>query len=76
MQLISSMFAMVLVVLFASIQAETEFKKFWICEAGDPKLLGEYLTDEDNTRDGAQVFSNQNDLSIFRNNGIWYIGEL
>lgn len=49
-------------------------KKFWVCEAGDPKFLGEYITEEENAREGAQVWTNKHDMSIFRNSGVWYMG--
>ena len=48
---------------------------FFICEAGDERILGEYVQGSE-TRDGANVYSNANDLSIFRNNDFWYIGNL
>ena len=68
--------ALAVVLLCAVVRGEEGYKKFWVCDAGDAKLLGEYLTDEDNTRDGAQVWTNQNELSVFRNSGVWYIGDL
>lgn len=49
-------------------------KKYWVCEAGDPKFLGEYITEEENAREGAQVWTNKHDMSIFRNSGVWYMG--
>lgn len=50
-------------------------KSFFICEAGDEKILGEYVQGSE-TKDGVNVYSNANDLSIFRNNDFWYIGNL
>jgi hypothetical protein len=50
-------------------------KKFWVCGAGDAKFLGEYITEEGNDREGAQVWTNKHDMSIFRNSGVWYMGK-
>ena len=51
-------------------------KSFYICEAGDEKVLGEYVRDSEMKMDGVDVYSNANELSIFRNKGFWYIGNL
>ena len=48
----------------------------WICESGDSKVLGEYMSDPDAIRDSCPVYTNQNEISIFRNSGLWYIGNL
>ena len=51
-------------------------ESFYICEAGDEKVLGEYVRDSETKMDGVDVYSNVNELSIFRNKGFWYIGNL
>lgn len=47
-----------------------------VCEAGEEALLGEYIKEEENSMDGAPVFTNANDMSFFRNKGFWYLGNL
>ena len=50
---------------------------YYICSAGDSNLLGAYTKSTDDTKvDGSYVFSNANEMSIFRNKGFWYIGDL
>ena len=66
--------AVLLCTLIASVQGEAA-SSIYICEAGDENVLGEYRI-ESETKDGTSVYSNANDLSIFRNNGFWYIGNL
>ena len=51
-------------------------KSYYVCEAGDEKVLGEYKRDDEMKMDGVDVYSNINELSIFRNKGFWYIGNL
>ena len=51
-------------------------ESFYICEAGDEKVLGGYVRDSETKMDGVDVYSNVNELSIFRNKGFWYIGNL
>ena len=48
----------------------------WICESGDSNVLGEYVSDPDTLRDGSSVYTNQNEMSLFRNSGLWYLGNL
>ena len=50
-------------------------KELFVCRAGDPTVLGVY-TSSDSTMDGAPVFTNANEISFYRNNGFWYIGDL
>jgi hypothetical protein len=38
-------------------------------------MIGKYTAGKE-TLDGAPTYSNSNDLSIFRNKGFWYIGNL
>lgn len=45
-----------------------------VCDSANPKLLGVYLPGAE--MDGAATFSNQNDLSFYRNKGFWYLGDL
>jgi hypothetical protein len=39
------------------------------------QMIGKYTAGKE-TLDGAPTYSNSNDLSIFRNKGFWYIGNL
>ena len=48
----------------------------WICEVGNPDFLGEYVTSPETRMDGAQFYTNENDNSIYRSKGFWYIGDL
>ena len=41
-----------------------------ICEAGDKSFLGTFTMNQEQ-RDGVAVYSNENDMSLFRNNGFW-----
>jgi hypothetical protein len=47
----------------------------YVCESSDPKFLGTYVSGRQ-TLDGVAVFSNENDLSFYRNRGFWYLGDL
>lgn len=47
---------------------------FYICEAGDDTILGKYT--KDGEKDGVATYSNSDDMSLFRNQGFWYIGNL
>ena len=51
-------------------------ESFWVCESGDPLVLGEYVSDAEVIREQSPVYTNKNDMSIFRNSGIWYLGNL
>ena len=42
----------------------------FVCDAGEPTFRGEYSSGTDRA-DGAPIYSNDNDLSFFRNNGFW-----
>ena len=64
------------VLLSIILRLGTASDSFYICEAGDEKVLGEYVQDSEMKMDGVDVYSNANELSIFRNKGFWYIGNL
>lgn len=64
------------VLLSIILRLGTASDSFYICEAGDEKVLGEYVRDSEMKMDGVDVYSNANELSIFRNKGFWYIGNL
>jgi hypothetical protein len=66
------MFLVVAVMLLAVVIAQAEIH---VCQASDPAFLGVYLPGRQQM-DGATVFSNANDLSFFRSNGFWYLGNL
>merc|ERR1719316_2559336 len=44
------------------------------CSAGEPRFLGTYK--EDGEQDGAPKFTNSNGMTVFRNNGFWYMGDM
>ena len=48
---------------------------YYVCEAGDPRFLGKYEPGKEEIG-GVPVYNNENDMSIYRNNGFWYIGNL
>jgi len=58
--------------LWLPLYAET----FYVCEAADSLFLGAYSLGSDTTMDGVAVYSNANDMSLFRNKGFWYLGNL
>ena len=64
------------VLLSIILRLGTASDSFYIWEAGDEKVLGEYVRDSEMKMDGVDVYSNANELSIFRNKGFWYIGNL
>lgn len=47
----------------------------YVCEAENPSFVGKYVAGSQKV-DGASIFSNENDMSFFRNNGFWYLGNL
>jgi len=50
-----------------------------VCEAGEDVLLGEFVKDDETKMDGAPVYSQVSDgtvFSFFRNKGFWYLGNL
>eukprot|EP01041_Mallomonas_annulata_P006794 gene6794-13756_t len=70
MSTISCFFLVVLSI--SSSKATTELH---VCRAGDPSVLGVYSSGAE-AMDGAPTFTNGNELSFFRNNGFWYLGDL
>ena len=64
------------VLLLLTLVSMAHSASYFICEAGDEILLGEYVQAESEEMDGAPVYSNGNDMSLFRNKGFWYIGNL
>ncbi len=51
-------------------------EKFYVCDAADPAFLGTYTRSSSETSDGVAVYSNENEMSIFRNKKFWYMGDL
>lgn len=47
----------------------------YVCEAENPAFIGKYVAGSQKV-DGADVYSNENDMSFFRSNGFWYLGNL
>lgn len=60
---------------FGYIQYAKAEAEIHVCECEDPKFLGTYTANEAKF-DGAQVFSNANEMSFFRHSGFWYLGNL
>jgi hypothetical protein len=54
---------------------DKEYPAFYVCEASNPSFLGVYIAGRER-QDNAPVFSNENDMSFFRNKGFWYLGNL
>lgn len=50
-------------------------KELYVCNAENPSFVGKYIAGSQKV-DGADVFSNENDMSFFRSNGFWYLGNL
>jgi hypothetical protein len=50
--------------------------EIYVCEAEDSKFLGTYHPSDRQQLDGADVYSNEQDMSFFRNRGFWYLGNL
>ena len=53
----------------------SETDTIYVCRAGDPSVLGTY-TSGSSSMDGVPTFTNSNEVSFFRNNGFWYLGDL
>jgi hypothetical protein len=65
----------VLAITTSAINSEEIRSSISICEAGDKTFLGEFLIGKDES-DSVPVYSNANDMSFFRHNGFWYLGDL
>ncbi len=50
-------------------------QKLYVCEAENASFLGEYVPGHQKI-DGVEVYSNEQDMSFFRNRGFWYLGNL
>lgn len=48
----------------------------FVCESADPNFLGVYTAGRDQKMDDVAVYSNEKDMSFFRNKGFWYLGSL
>jgi hypothetical protein len=46
----------------------------YVCSAGDPTLIGKYSPGAQ--FNDAPTYTNENDMSFFRNKGFWYLGNL
>mmetsp|Transcript_5068 Transcript_5068/g.6995 ORF Transcript_5068/g.6995 Transcript_5068/m.6995 type:complete len:147 (-) Transcript_5068:185-625(-) len=53
----------------------TEGKEYFVCEAGDEMFLGKFVQDG-GEKDASPTFTNENGMSIWRNQGFWYMGNL
>ena len=69
------LFNFFLVVMITIVQYHRAEEVVYVCEAHEPKFLGRYEAGNSNM-DGVSVFSNENDLSFYRNRGFWYLGDL
>lgn len=48
----------------------------FVCEAGDNKFVGKYTASMDVKEDNVPIYSNKNEMSFYRYNGFWYLGDL
>lgn len=48
--------------------------EFYVCSAGDANAIGVYKAGSE--MDGVPTYTNNNDLTFFRNRGFWYLGSL
>jgi len=55
--------------------ASTTDEIFHICEAGDPRFLGQYVGSKEQI-DNVALYYNDKDMALYRNNGFWYLGNL
>jgi hypothetical protein len=69
------MYANVLICVLLLATLSSTIADFYVCSAANPAFLGKYVKSE-TTNDGAAVYSNANDMSIFRNRDFWYMGNL
>jgi|Transcript_31032 hypothetical protein len=59
----------------STINNEESLSSVSICAAGDKIFMGEFLISKEES-DSAPIYSNANDMSFFRHNGFWYLGDL
>lgn len=71
---ILSSLTVIFAILFSAF-AEDETRQLHICESEDPLFLGSYSVGADKM-DGAPIYTNDQDMSFFRNRGFWYLGNL
>ena len=64
-----------LLAVLAAMVSSTDNQVLYICESEDPVFLGAYSIGGSNV-DDAPVYSNQHDMSFYRNKGFWYLGNL
>lgn len=74
-QTTKNMLMQITLIFFIICCAMVAAKDFYVCEAGNPKFLGTFVQSNEMS-DGAPVFSNEHDMSIFRNKNFWYMGDL
>jgi hypothetical protein len=65
--------ASIIILMYAKNGKATQ--NFHICESDDPLFIGTYLPSSEKL-DGFSIYTNSNDMSIFRNKGFWYVGNL
>jgi hypothetical protein len=65
----------VIFAIFFSANADDTSRQLHVCESEDPAFLGSYSEGADKM-DGAPIYSNDQDMSFFRNRGFWYLGNL
>lgn len=71
----SLLFNLFAVIMISIVKIYHANEIFYVCEAADPKFLGTYVIGRQ-TMDDVPVFSNENDMSFYRNRGFWYLGDL
>lgn len=52
------------------------YASIFVCDSPNSKVNGEFKRDKSRTTEEMTVFTNENDISIFNNNKLWYIGDL
>lgn len=65
----------VAILLLSKLKPHSASKAIYICEAENPSFIGTYVPGHQQ-QDGVDVYSNENDMSFFRNRGFWYLGNL
>lgn len=77
MKLLELFVNVVTILVFSVVKrtAVSAVDQVYVCACEDPLFLGAYSTSGE-TMDDAPIYTNANDLSIFRHNKFWYIGNL
>jgi hypothetical protein len=66
----SYLFSFLVIVLVAKTLADDVL---YVCQSAEPAFLGKYTASTETKNDGAPVYSNDKDMSFFRNNKFWSV---